>query len=268
MQTPINVTILGSRGSVPVCGSSFSRYGGATCCILLRYDNQALLLDAGTGILDLPRCLREQRTVSVFMTHTHIDHILGLPICPAVLDPKYKFHIYGMTRNGLGIEAQFAALISPPLWPICAEQLPAHIQFHELAPDTVDGAFSIRTMEGNHPGGVSVLRVTAGNRSIVLMTDCTITEENRPALQEFCRDCDLLLCDGQYTEEEWFSRASFGHNTQTMAARFGLDCGAKCVRILHHDPCRTDEDLDKARLQVQSIHPLCNFAYDGEELTV
>ena len=126
----------------------------------------------------------------------------------------------------------------------------------------------IENLEENHPGGVSILRMTVCGKRIVLMTDCTISKDNRDRLLSFCNNCDLLLCDGQYSDEEWPSRATFGHNTWNTAARFARDCGAKLTKILHHDPSHTDDILDTAQLQVNAICPTCSLACDGEEITL
>lgn len=131
--------------------------------------------------------------------------------------------------------------------------MPASIVFGEVTADT---------MEGVHPGGVTVFRLTGGGRKVVFITDCTLTEGIYGDLVRFARDCDLLLIDGQYNDAEWPSRSTFGHNTWKMAARFGAECGAKTVRIIHHDPTR----LDAAASELTAIHPRCAFARDREEI--
>lgn len=266
MNSPVTVTILGCRGSVPVSGERFARYGGATCCITVRTEDSVAVLDAGTGLLELSGKLRGERKIPVLLTHCHIDHILGLPLCPEALSSQYQFHIYGADRDGRDIESQLRALMSPPLWPIGPEQLPAGFVFHPIAPKTELNGMLIEAMDGCHPGGVTVYRLTVNGRRIVYMTDCTITEDNHTALLEFSRNCDLLLCDGQYSDEQWLTRSAFGHNCWTQVARFGLECGAKLTRILHHDPTHSDQTLDTARSEVRTINPACDLAFTREEI--
>ena len=269
MQTPsLDVIILGSRGSVPVSGEQYAHFGGATGCVLIRTESAALILDAGTGLLELTPYLRHERCIPIFISHCHADHILGLPLCPQILSRDYEFSIYGAASNGQDIRSQICALLSPPLWPCGPEVLPAKLSFHNIEPRMEYNDILVESMPGCHPGGVTVYRITASEKKIVYMTDCTITEENRSALLEFCRDCDLLLCDGQYSDEEWPAKAHFGHNSQTLAAQFGKDCGAKSMRLIHHDNSHTDQMLHEAQKQVQTINPVCTLAFDREEISI
>lgn len=262
-----SVVILGTRGSMPVSGEPFLRYGGATTCIFIRLGDQAIVLDCGTGMMDLPKALqKDEKQLTVLLSHSHADHLLGLPMCPAVFDPAKKIDIYGAVRNGRDVRQQVCALLAPPLWPVGPEQLPASISFHDLPASFCLGDVTVDSMDGDHPGGVSLFRLTGGGKRIVCMTDCTLSEEMLPKLTEFARDCDLLLCDGQYSQQEWKGRERFGHSTWTLAAQLGAECGAKTVRIIHHDPFRTDAQLDGAAEELTAIHKNCAFARAGEEL--
>ena len=85
---------------------------------------------------------------------------------------------------------------------------------------------------------------------------------------DFARDCDLLLCDGQYSEEEFAERSGYGHNTWNAAVRLGLDCGAKRTRIIHHDPTHDDTRLNAAEAEVRALDPGCAFAREGEVIAL
>jgi len=258
------VKILGARGSVPVSGPAFARYGGATSCFFVRLAGQPIVLDAGTGILSLPSALNpEERRLPLLLTHPHADHLLGLPMCDFLFDPACGVDLYAARRGDYDAAAQLRRLVSPPLWPVPPEALPADIRFHDLSADITIGPVRVRSMEGIHPGGVSLLRLDGGGKSVALVTDCTLTDALRPAAAAFARGCDLLLCDGQYHPEEWAVKSAFGHNTWKTAAEFGRLCAAKQTRIVHHDPSRTDKELDAA---ARELGPDCAFAYEGEEV--
>jgi len=268
MTASIKVTILGSRGSMPVSGGAYRRYGGATCCVLVQHPGGNLILDAGTGLMLLGDRLKSTDSVSLLLTHPHFDHMAGLCLFPEAFRKDFHIKVYGADRLGLSVQQQIEALMAPPLWPVGPQCLPAEFSFFPIPECFTAEGTEIEFMEGNHPGGVSVFRLTIGEKRIVYMTDCTITEENREPLLAFSRDCDLLLCDGQYSDGEWPTRSTFGHNPWSEAARFAKECGAKRARILHHDPMHTDETLDKANAQVNSICPACTLAFDGEEISL
>lgn len=261
------LVILGTRGSIPVSAEAFLRYGGETTCILLQLAGQTIVLDAGTGMLALPSYLRkEDRRITLLLSHAHVDHLLGLPMCAWVFDPENHIKVYGADRGGRTVKQQVCALLAPPLWPVGPDQLPADISFHSLPETMTLGTVTVDTIEGIHPGGVSLFRITGGGKRVVFATDCTFSQALMPRLTEFAKDCDLLLCDGQYSHQEWAGKAGFGHSTWTAAAGLGAACGAKQVRIIHHDPCRTDDALDAAGAELNAIHPRCLFARAGEQI--
>ena len=262
-----SVTILGARGSIPVSGPDFLQYGGATTCVLVRLAGQPVVLDAGTGLLSLPPLLGEdERHLPVLLSHPHADHLLGLPMCPLTLLPDYQRDLYVAPRGGLNAAQQIRALMSPPLWPVGLERFASPPACYDLPSHLVLGPVTVDCMEGVHPGGVSLLRLTGGGKTVVFVTDCTITDHLLPKLTSFAHNCDLLLCDGQYSDAEWPSRSSFGHSTWTAAAKLGSACGAKTVRIIHHDPSHTDRFLDAAAEELIAIYPNCTFARAGETI--
>lgn len=255
---PDVVKILGCRGSVPVSGPQFARFGGNTLCIFVRLGGQPLVLDAGTGILSLPSVLEPtERTVPLLLTHGHADHLLGLPLCGCLTEPDFSMTVYAKPRAGLDAGGQVRRLLSPPLWPVGPEALPAALRFAPLTDGLQLGPVTVRTLAGIHPGGVTLLRLDCGGKSVALITDCTLTDDFLPTAAAFAADCDLLLCDGQYTDAEWADRADYGHSTMEAAVTLGRLCRAGSLRLLHHDPTHDDATLGTLS------YP---FAFDGEEV--
>ena len=262
-----SVVIAGTRGSVPVSKKESLYYGGATLSVFVRLAGQSVVLDAGTGILDLPSVLEEnENDIPILLSHPHADHLLGLPMCPVLFDAQKTLRIYGAERNGLTVQEQLRTLMSPPLWPVLPEEVGAALTFHPMEDSFDIGPIHVDTMEGIHPGGVTVFRLSGGGVSVVYMTDCTLTDSFFPKAAEFAKDCDLLLCDGQYNEDEWAEHSCFGHNTWVTAARLAAAAHAKKARVIHHAPFRTDAELDAAAKDLTDIHPGCAFARAGEEI--
>ena len=261
------VTILGTRGSVPVSGPEFVKYGGATTCVVVSLAGQTVVLDAGTGILKLPGAVEPGTdALPLIMTHPHVDHMLGLPMCPQTFDEDFRFDVYMKTRCGLGAKAQLESFLTLPIWPVGPDQLPADFSFRDLPESFELGPVKVRTMEGSHPGGVSMIRLDGNGKSVVFATDSVINDALFPAFREFAGSPDLLLIDGQYSQEEYDGHPNFGHNSWNQAARIGLETGAKKTLIIHHNTTKTDEELDALIPELRSVAPNCSPAFEGQEV--
>lgn len=258
------VRVLGARGSTAISGERFARYGCATACVLLELAGQPVLLDAGSGLMNIPEELMDAPTLPLLLSHTHFDHVMGLPLCPYCMQPDRVLVLYGRARKGLSAEEQVRRLMAPPLWPVGPERLPAKLHFLPLLQKLTIGPLRVTSLEGRHPGGVSFFRIEGDGRAVVYATDFTPDQAMNDSLAEFARDCDLFIADGQYSPEEWELKKHFGHNSWEASAALGERCGAKRTLIFHHDPCRKDDQLDLAAAAVSARHPSCTFAKENE----
>lgn len=264
-----SVTLLGTRGSVPVSGAQYAKYGGATLSVFLRLDGRPLIIDAGTGLLSLTQRLAPgEKELSLLLSHPHADHLLGLMMSPLLFDAAARLDVFAVTREGRAAEQQIARLVSPPLWPVGIAELPAKTAFHELGPGELPCGLSVGLIEGSHPGGVSVMRVSGGGKSVVYCSDCTLDEPYFSRIRDFAASCDLLICDGQYTRGEWREHSGFGHSTWQMAASLAAECHARRLRIVHHAPFRSDAELDEMQNALNSFCPGLDYSFgrDGEEI--
>lgn len=252
------LTVLGCRGSFPVTDSRMVQFGGSTSCYQVSSGGETLLLDAGTGLL---RAVPADGPVHIVFTHCHIDHVLGLPLFPALFSSGREVHLYGRTREGLSLQEQIGRLFSPPLWPVGPEAYPARIFFHELELPQRIGAFTVSGMETAHPGGSLVLKVSAGETALVYATDFDHAGGAGDRLAEFAQGADLLLYDAQYTESEYAVKASYGHSTAEAGMDVRNKSGAKQLLLIHHDPAHTD-DMLYAREKVLGVR----FAREGDEI--
>ena len=262
------VTILGTRGSVPVSDPAFARYGGGTTCVLVHLSGTDIVLDAGTGILRLPAEVLARPELSLLLTHAHLDHMIGFSMCPYMMRSGNTLDIYAAKQNGLPISEVLEGLYAPPIWPVRPSRLAAALRYHEVAPEFRIGGVTIRSMDGVHPGGVKLFRLSGGGKSVVFATDCTMTDSLYPQVAAFAEGCDLLLCDGQYSEEEFALRSGFGHTPWKTAAKLGADCGAALTRIIHHDPTHTDDVLDAAASVLHAVNSACEFARENEVISL
>ncbi len=235
----IRLTVLGCRGSMPVSGKEMQEFGGDTSCYQIEAQGESLFLDAGSGLMHAS--LPEGSPLRILISHPHVDHLLGLPMFPGLSQRGRKVILYGSASNGLSLEEQVTRLISPPLWPAVLSQYPADVRFQEVSFPLSIGPFFVQAMTSCHPGDSLLFRISACGKSVVYATDFEHTEEKTRELTAFAEGADLLLYDGQYTEEEYAVKKGFGHSTAGAGLRAQRESGAKRLLLIHHDPRHTDD---------------------------
>ena len=248
----LTLTILGCRGSFPVSGTDFTEFGGSTTAFLLDLNGNPLLIDAGSGIRNLPEQYYREKELSVLLTHFHLDHLMGLLMFRYLLDPEHTLHIYAEAETEELILAAVEQVFSPPLWPVSLQEVPADIQVHLISKQFQIGNYTIESHSGNHPGGVTVYKISGGKKSVVIASDCSFSEEIQAELTEFAEGCDCLLADGQYCEEEWEAHKAYGHSTLHTL-------------ITHHAPSHTDCFLLDSEKKLKKSFPSCSLAREGEQ---
>ena len=236
----MKITVLGIRGSIPVSGKEYNEFGGATSCILVETADQAVFLDAGSGMLKAPKT--DDKKVSVLLSHTHADHVIGLGLSPVLLT-RQDVDIYAKTRDGLNPYEQIKKFMSPPLWPAGVEVYPANVTFHEFGDSLTLGGIEISTMESNHPGGSLIIKLSCEGKTVVYATDYEHTDEKQSELAAFSKGADLVFYDGQYTDEEYEKMKGFGHSTFREGMKLFKKCGAGHIYFVHHDPRHSDSAL-------------------------
>jgi phosphoribosyl 1,2-cyclic phosphodiesterase len=247
----VRVRYWGARGSIPAPRAEMALHGGNTSCVELTLsDGTEVILDAGTGICDLGRSRGGSRgPVHLLLTHLHLDHIQGLMFFEPLFNPNCEVRVSGPIAFGGSLLNRLARYISAPLAPIEIRELPATVSFNEIqtgrfqmGPATVEAAFV------NHRGPTLGFRITDGDVTVAYIPD------HEPALgqqldrsarewisgYELARDVDLLIHDGQYTEEEYAGRVGWGHSATEDVVQFARQCGVRRLTLFHHDPLHDD----------------------------
>jgi phosphoribosyl 1,2-cyclic phosphodiesterase len=252
----VRVTICGARGSTPAPGAAFVRYGGHTSCVALAHDGERprLVLDAGTGIRAVSALLDgHPYDGAVLFGHLHWDHTQGLPFFTAADRPDARTDVYLPAQGDP--ESVLGRAMSPPHFPITPTELRGKWRFEGLEPgEHRIEDFDVLALEIPHKGGRTFgYRVSAGSASVAYLSDHCPTvlgagpdrvgEYHRTALS-LARDCDLLLHDSQYKDEELAFRATFGHASCGYALGLAKAAGARRLLLFHHDPPRSDDDVD------------------------
>jgi len=258
----VKVRCWGARGSIPVSGPDFNRYGGDTTCIEIRSKNDALLvIDAGTGIRRLGCRLTEEGRLdlTLLFTHTHWDHVLGLPFFKLLYNPNARISLYGSPGLQGSIAKLLGRVMAPPLFPVPFVNLPSTIVSREWPGDVMQvDSLRVRRIALSHPNLGAGYRVEEDGRSFVFLTDNELSHPHRGGRSfeeyaDFCRGADLLVHDAEYTPEEYPERLGWGHSHVDDAARLALAAGVKTLGLFHHNQERTDDGVDEMVRRCRAI---------------
>ncbi|MDQ3932634.1 MAG: MBL fold metallo-hydrolase [Actinomycetota bacterium] len=269
--------LCGTRGSTPAPGPEFVRYGGHTSCIAVAHDGEVprLVIDAGTGLRRVWSLLEGGPfRGSILLGHLHWDHTHGLPFFRAGDDYGSAVNVF-LPAQGGDPEEVLARGMSPPHFPIRPSELRGDWRFNGLeeGAQLLEG-FHIQAREIPHKGGRTFgYRVSDGSASIAYLSDhhpYTLGPgpggfgEYHEAARLLAEGVDLLIHDAQYTAEEFPARAHFGHSTIDYAVGLAALCGVRMLLLFHHDPPRTDAEIDAivASLQDSPI-PITAAAQDA-----
>ncbi len=177
------LTVLGSRGSVPVSGKDYDIYGGATSCYMVEIGRQVIFLDAGTGIVSSPN-LDKKENVYILLSHPHLDHIVGLPFFHELTKKDRRITLYGKTINGRSVEDQIEKAFAQPYWPLTISEYPCDFEYKNLEfplvlEDSLDDKkeILIEGIEVEHPGGCLAFSIKYEGKKLVYMTDCRLGNE-------------------------------------------------------------------------------------------
>jgi len=281
------LTFWGTRGSIPSPGQDKSKYGGNTSCIELRLPtDQLIILDGGTGIIELGNALvmhNKKVSASILLSHYHWDHIQGLPFFAPAYNADTSLTIYGANHPqfplGHGLSSQMESIH----FPVKASSLAADIGFKELSAGvSCVGAVDIKTLRANHPGTTFSYRFSFDHHTLVYMTDNELlpntheaqshTTYRRDDFIRFIQGADTLIHDAQYSGQEYEVKKGWGHSHWREALTLAAEGEVKQLILFHHDPDHNDTLIDglvaegRALLQQMGSSTRCSAAMEGTTL--
>ncbi len=259
----INVRFWGVRGSIPTPTASHLGTGGNTACVEVQHSSgSSCILDMGTGAHELGHQLvtqskQEPLDLHVFLSHFHWDHIQAIPFFAPLFHERNSVTFYGSDLEG----APFDLLneqMSVPFFPISFNNLAAKTKQIVLKDDepVQVGKLTVTPFPVHHTQFVFGYKVEAGGNSVIYCTDYEHgIQKYDERLIENASDADLLICDAQYTPEEYSKRIGWGHTTWERAARVAAQANVKQLALFHHDPGHDDIQLGEILNAAQQIFP-------------
>lgn len=243
----------GSRGSIPVAGKEYIRYGGETTCLQIEAQSgETIILDAGTGLRKLGLILPSNSGSHYHMlfTHTHWDHISGFPFFKPLQSPNVTLTINNSKFSMVSVKEVISNIMNPPLFPVTMQQMQARVVYNDNPqPQFSIGSLDISTIPLSHPGGGLGYRFSENGKVFIFLTDNELTF-NHPGgrsiaeYTRFCKDADLVFHDMEYTPEEYPHRKGWGHSAYTDVLDLALNANMKRLGLFHINQERTDDEMD------------------------
>jgi phosphoribosyl 1,2-cyclic phosphodiesterase len=238
------------RGSIATPGPTTMRYGGNTSCVEVRNGDDVIILDAGTGLRGLGQSLlREFKNrplnLTLLLTHTHWDHIQGLPFFGPIYNPRCRLRILGCEGARKGLVGALTGQMESTYFPVPFDKLPSNIEIEELKDfNFAIGSVLVRAHRANHPGVCVGYRLFAPDGLIAFFPDTEPHADNR-AMLDFVRDADVLILDSQYDRAEYKKHTGWGHGCVDDSVALALAAGVKHLYLFHHDPDHDDRRMDE-----------------------
>jgi phosphoribosyl 1,2-cyclic phosphodiesterase len=244
----------GSRGSVPVSGKEYLKYGGDTTCIEIRTkDDDIIIVDAGSGIRRLGNSLISEGRFqyNMIFTHAHWDHLMGFPFFKPLYNSKTRLVMLGPPFAQASVKEMVSRVMTSPNFPVDYDDLRADITYHAACESTFSvGSMKVIPISLSHPNWGNGYKFTEEGKSLVFLTDNELMFTHPGGLKyedyvKITREANLLIHDAEYTEEEYTHTKGWGHSRYTDALRLALDAGVEQFGLFHHNQDRTDDDIDR-----------------------
>ncbi|MGD9017147.1 MAG: MBL fold metallo-hydrolase [Desulfobacterales bacterium] len=258
----MQITVWGSRGSIPVSGREYLVYGGDTTCLEIRTESDdIIIIDAGTGIRRLGNSLidEERYHYHFLLTHGHWDHLMGLPF----FKPLYMDDATILVHRGLFlkkfVENMVSRVMTPPNFPIRYSELRAQILYEGGNQERFDiGSVTIETIPISHPNMGSGYKFTENGKTFVFLTDNELGYihpggKTMADYVGFAADADLLFHDGEYTPDEYENRVLWGHSSYKECLDLAVKAGVKTLGLFHLNQERCDEEVDAIVANCRSL---------------
>jgi phosphoribosyl 1,2-cyclic phosphodiesterase len=287
--SPLSLKFWGVRGSIPTPGPTTLHYGGNTSCIEVRAGDRIIILDAGTGLRLLGRQLLAEfgdrpLDLTLLLTHTHWDHIQGLPFFLPVYQSNNQLRILGYEGARVGLESVLSNQMESPFFPIGLKEVPANIRIEELKDWSFHlGSVQVQACYACHPGVCVGYRLSVPEGSIAFFPDNElrsdlpdpqdITRRSRRGLisqiterelAAFVRAVDVLVIDSQYDSAEYERHIGWGHGCVDKVVALAMQAEVKRLYLFHHDPNHDDEKINEMVVHARKVVAAANGSLQVE----
>ena len=268
----MQVRFWGTRGSIAKPGPATVRYGGNTSCVQVTSPGgQLIIIDCGTGAHDLGQNILKHKMTgnegSILISHTHWDHIQGIPFFAPLFVPGNKWTFYAPRGFGDTLRETLAGQMEFTYFPVTLDAFGANVDYKDLVEQTFDiGDVRVTTRFLNHPALTLAYKLETGGATLVYSCDHEphshgLADGEGPVHgqdrehSDFFRDADLVIHDAQYTPAEYATKVGWGHSTPQYAAQMCREAGVRKLALTHYDPTRSDDEVDAILAELAAAAP-------------
>ena len=301
--TDFKVKFWGVRGSYPVAHKDFLKYGGNTACVEVIAGTHHIIIDCGTGVIQLGDEICKNHTnkqpliLTVLLSHVHQDHIQGLNFFKPMNDENASLFIFGGSGDDEPLYETLSGLLYGKSFPLSINNIAADCKITDvtdsciLIVDNEDKPILKKISEINdikpireeviisfmksnsHPKyGVMCFKISYKDKSVVYATDTEYSCETSSRFELFAKDADLLIHDSQYTQEDYLStetpKQGYGHSTFDTACETAAKANVKQLAFYHFDPLYNDEKLTNIEKFFKNINENYFLAKEGMEICI
>ena len=270
----MEIKFWGVRGSIPTPGDKFIKFGGNTSCVELNVNDQIIIFDMGSGLMNLGNHFLKNniKKFDILVSHFHYDHTCGLPFFTPAYNKDCEFSIRsGIEKTRSKTLEVLKKQISSPSFPITIDQFSAKIKFYdfEIGKDFYINNLKIRTTSLNHPDGAVGYRVEDNEKSICYVTDHEHDIKNKnKMLLDFLRNADVLIYDSTYDDNNFKNFVGWGHSTWQEATRLAKECNINKLFIFHHNPENDDNKMEQIENICKKIDNNFIVAKEGMSINI
>lgn len=289
----------GTRGSYPVAKADFLKYGGNTSCVEIKCANQTIILDAGTGIIDIGQdknlSTQNVHQATILISHIHQDHIQGLPFYKPLYNKTTTLNLYGLNPDKENLKETLKKVLFDKVFPLSIDEIKSNFNIENFSDKNVliisqNGNIKLYNSEENieisnddiiisahktpmHPkNGCLSFKIKFQGKTLVYATDKESRNSNDKDFIEFAKNCDCLIHDAQYTNEDYFNpkqpKQGYGHSTFEMAIDIAHLTNAKKLFFFHYDPEYDDIKLSKLEKELSEKYNSVFFAKENYEFEI
>lgn len=243
----------GSRGSIPVCGKEYLKYGGDTTCLEIRtQSDDIIIVDAGTGIRRLGNqlALEERFHYNFIFTHAHWDHLMGFPFFKPLYFSRTNIRMHRCPFHNRFVETILSKVMAPPNFPVRYRDVKAQMSYEDACPAEFEiGSLTVTPIPLSHPNGGSGYKFTENGKTFVFLTDNELGFSHPGGrtyadYREFSTRADLLVHDAEYAPEEYERFAKWGHSVYTDVLRLAQEAEVSSLGLFHLNEERSDQAMD------------------------